>query len=325
MLIQRTNCLNNPKESRISHNPGCAGWGETRPWMQTHGAVSTRLLVCRLKFRVQAFVHNPGEKYEFSRASNNENVVVVIVAVSPTIIWKGYYASAQRCCVKTTKRLDEKCSAERNYNRMTGDRIQNDYLTWRQKTICRNSFDEVKISAGPTMDARLGHSVLHASQWCNSHSDVCSTLKWRWSRLESPFLQNPSCKSSTQKLTTPFGHLRAVLHSWDKGLAPLPTSASGHSLPSPSTISIKVDDWWVNVHRVTSWLIWVFSLRPKTQPPLTESWCQHFCSDPQLAVIVGPSRLTHCSSSQSQSSTFPSDPLPSPWPRCGSGSRRWTN
>lgn len=55
--------------------------------MQTHGAVSTRLLVCRLlKFRVQAFVHNPGEKYEFSRASNNENVVVVIVAVSPTII-----------------------------------------------------------------------------------------------------------------------------------------------------------------------------------------------------------------------------------------------
>lgn len=48
VLIQRTGCLNNPKESRISHNPGCAGWGETRPWMQTHSAVSTRLLVCSL-------------------------------------------------------------------------------------------------------------------------------------------------------------------------------------------------------------------------------------------------------------------------------------
>lgn len=57
MLIQRKkNCLNKPRESRISHNPGCAGWGETRPWMQTHSGVSARLLVRRLlKFRVQAF------------------------------------------------------------------------------------------------------------------------------------------------------------------------------------------------------------------------------------------------------------------------------
>lgn len=101
VLIQRTSCLNNPKESRISHNPGCAGWGETRPWMQTHSAVSARLLVCSLlKFRVQAFVHNPGEKYEFATASNNENVVVVIFAVAPTnlkrllcintaVLWQG--------------------------------------------------------------------------------------------------------------------------------------------------------------------------------------------------------------------------------------------